>query len=275
MQTADTTGAAMSSASESRPGSARAPFICVPLYIYPAPGAWGPLVRAARERPGARFQVIVNPGNGPGDAPLPDANYVAAVRELAALPNVKVLGYVHVTYGKRDAADVRADIEKYAAWERLDGGGGMRVDGIFFDEAPAEFAMLGYISNLSRFARKTLREANGKRGSVMLNPGVVVPRAFYDVADYVVAFEQAHSHWRRTRDEFVDAVGLGIAAKTVVMVHSCHVGNRGVESLACEVRDAGVAGQFVTEQMDGGYSKWSSWWDHYVGFVCPDGAEGH
>lgn len=249
----------------------RAPFICVPLYIYPAPGAWGPLVRAARDRPEARFHAIINPCNGPGEGELPDENYVNAVRELAALPNVKVLGYVHVTYGKRNSQDVKGDIEKFAAWRSRDDG--LRVDGIFFDEAPAEAAMIAYTGDVSKHAKRSLKVANGRRGIVMLNPGVVVPRIYYDMADYVVAFEQAHGHWKSTKSEFLEAMDNGQAAKTVVMVHSCRSGNRGVEELARGFKEKGIRGQYITEQMEGGYSKWSSWWDRYVDSVFSDAAE--
>lgn len=265
---------APSSASDSRTSSpanaaGASPFICVPLYIYPGPGAWAPLVRAARARPDALFHAVVNPCNGPGGDELPDENYVMAVRELAALPNVKVLGYVHVTYGKRDPHEVKRDVQRYAAWRGVDGG--LRVDGVFFDEAPAEVGMVGYMADVSRCARRGLRAANGKRGIVMLNPGVVVPRVYYDFADYIVAFEQALGHWNNVKSEFMEAMTGGVAAKTVVMVHSCRSGEERLEELACEFRDAGILGQYVTEQMEGGYSKWSSWWDRYVQLVFPDG----
>ncbi|KAL2109582.1 hypothetical protein VUR80DRAFT_2290 [Thermomyces stellatus] len=245
-----------------------APFICVPLYIYPAPGAWGPLVRAARDRPEARFHAIVNPRNGPGEGELPDENYVKAVRELSALPNVKVLGYVHVTYGRRDAQEVRSDVDRFAAWRGHDEC--LKIDGIFFDEAPAEVGMMAYMADASRHAKRSLKEANGRRGIVMLNPGVVVPRSYYDIADFVVAFEQAHRHWKATRADFLEAIDYGMAAKTVVMVHSCRSGNRGLEELARGFKERGIRGQYVTEQMEGGYSKWSSWWDRYVDFVFSD-----
>lgn len=252
------------------PGSPRErpkSFICVPLYIYPGPAAWEPLVAAARARPGAVFHAIVNPHNGPGEGELPDENYVAALRELAALGNVRVIGYVHVTYGKREAGEVEADIEKYAAWRGLDPG--LRVDGIFFDEAPSGEDMLGYIAGLTRAARRGLREANGEDGLVLLNPGVVVPRAYYDLADYIVAFEQAHGHWGEVRGEFMRSVEKRMRAKTVVMVHSCGVEEADLADLARGFRKEGILGQYVTKQMEGGYSEWPPWWDSYVEAVFP------
>ncbi|SPO01408.1 uncharacterized protein DNG_04084 [Cephalotrichum gorgonifer] len=258
-----------------------APFICIPLYIYPGPGAWDPLILAARARPSSHFHAIVNPHNGPGASPLPDANYVSALRALSALPNVTVLGYVHVTYGKRDAADVRRDVEAYGAWRGLDAG--LRIDGIFFDEAPAERGMLGYMADVSRCAKRSLTAAaadlaaGDKEGIVMLNPGVVVPREYYDMADFVVAFEQAHGHWGSVGGEFLGAVDAAMRAKTVVMVHSCRVGDGDLERLARRFRGEGIRGQYVTAQMHGGYSEWPSWWDRYVEFVFPGSgvASGH
>lgn len=96
------------------------PFILVPLYIYPAPGAWDPLYTAAARHAdaGLDFYAIVNPDNGPGTAAkLPDANYVAALERLTALPNVRVIGYVHCSYGLREADEIVRDVERYAGWE--------------------------------------------------------------------------------------------------------------------------------------------------------------
>lgn len=93
------------------------PFILLPLYIYPGPGAWDPLYSAADAHPELEFWVIVNPANGPGAGALPDANYVDALVRLTALQNVKVIGYVHCSYGKRLAEDIVADVEAYGRWE--------------------------------------------------------------------------------------------------------------------------------------------------------------
>lgn len=101
------------------------PFVLVPLYIYPAPGAWDPLFAAAEARPELDFWVVANPANGPGDGALPDANYVRELARLTALRNVKVVGYVHCSYGQRAAEDIVADVEAYGRWE-----GEMSVRGV-------------------------------------------------------------------------------------------------------------------------------------------------
>lgn len=98
------------------PHSSR-PFILVPLYIYPAPGAWDPLYTAADAHPELDFYVVVNPSNGPGDGVLPDANYAVALGRLTASRNVKVVGYVHCSYGNRAAEAIVEDVERYRGWE--------------------------------------------------------------------------------------------------------------------------------------------------------------
>lgn len=93
------------------------PFILLPLYIYPAPGAWQPLYDAADAHPELDFWVVINPANGPGEGPLPDANYVEALARMTAQANIKVIGYVHCSYGVRVTEDIVADIEAYGRWE--------------------------------------------------------------------------------------------------------------------------------------------------------------
>lgn len=93
------------------------PFVLLPLYIYPAPGAWRPLWEAADAHPELDFWVVVNPANGPGEGPLPDANYVEALARMTARANVRVIGYVHCSYGARVTEDIVADIEAYGRWE--------------------------------------------------------------------------------------------------------------------------------------------------------------
>lgn len=96
------------------PGSK--PFVLVPLYIYPFPTAWDPLYLAVDTHPELDFLVVVNPGSGPGPGVLPDANYIEALARLTAAPNVKVIGYVHCSYGKRLLDQLVADVSAYRGW---------------------------------------------------------------------------------------------------------------------------------------------------------------
>jgi spherulation-specific family 4 protein len=136
--------------------------------------AYGPpQTIAALARTSARPRlVVVNPSNGPGAEP--DAGYGDAVR-AARRAGARVLGYVPTTYGVRPAADIARDVDRYAAW--------YRVDGVFFDEAAHAAALVPYYAGLARQAR-----ARGAR-LVVLNPGVVPAPGYFDVADVVVTYE--------------------------------------------------------------------------------------
>ena len=81
----------------------------------------------------------MNPHNGPGDHSIPDANYIRELPRLAAFDNVQLLGYVHVTYTKRDLGQVLQDVAVYSAWAESSGVGGLAVNGIFVDETPNSF----------------------------------------------------------------------------------------------------------------------------------------
>lgn len=92
------------------------PFVLVPLYIYPFPTAWEPLYVAVDSHPELDFLVVVNPNSGPGPDILPDANYIEALARLTAAPNVKVIGYVHCSYGKRLLDELVVEVSAYRGW---------------------------------------------------------------------------------------------------------------------------------------------------------------
>lgn len=116
--------------------------------------------------------IIINPASGPGAGA--HSRYRDAARAAQAA-GAQVLGYVPTGYGSRDASEIRADIDRYEAW--------YEVDGIFLDEASSDDEQLGHYRSLSRAVR-----ASGKR-LVVLNPGVVPARGYFDIADIVVTFE--------------------------------------------------------------------------------------
>lgn len=67
---------------------------------------------------------------------MPDENYQREIPRLACHANVKVVGYVHTTWAKRDLALVFKDIEKYAQWPERSGIPHLKVSGVFVDETP-------------------------------------------------------------------------------------------------------------------------------------------
>jgi hypothetical protein len=115
--------------------------------------------------------TIVNPSNGPGAAAQPAyRRAIAAERRAGA----DVLGYVHTGYGARDPTAVLADVQRYRSW--------YGIDGVFLDEVGHTDAQLAYYRSIA-----TPLRASGER--VVLNPGVVPARGYFDIADVVVTYE--------------------------------------------------------------------------------------
>ncbi|KFG84751.1 hypothetical protein MANI_010276 [Metarhizium anisopliae] len=249
------------------------PFLIVPLYMYPLPTAWEPLLGAARTHPEVRFVAIVNPNSGPGPDALPDASYLAALDAMHAIPNICAVGYVYCSYGKRPAADVRGDIDRYARWNQH---AAIALGGIFFDEMPSDLAHLAYMAGLAEHVKTTWRQETGRGdGLVIYNPGVVVPRPFFAHPDYVVVFEQSHRHWDQ------DAAGqqrLRLAAdevrcKTAAVVHSSRVQGGQVRDLTRGLLACGLAGIYVTDEQDGGYTQWPAVWTELTAAVAAECSE--
>jgi Spherulation-specific family 4 len=159
-----------------RGGTCRAALI--PAYVLPHELA---ALAVSARRP---QMVIVNPDSGPGAGE--GHAYGKAVRTLQAA-GIRVLGYVPTTYGARPLADVLADVRRYLAW--------YGVDGIFFDEASANAALLPYYRAASRQARGDARRV------VVLNPGVPPAAGYFDVADVVVTFEGPYAGYARAMAE--------------------------------------------------------------------------
>lgn len=123
--------------------------------------------------------LVVNPASGPGGAP--DAGFRRAI-SAARADGARTLGYVPTDWGARPRAAVDADIERFRAW--------YGVDGIFLDEAAHGEDRLEHYRALAADARSA-----GAR-VVVLNPGVVPAREYFDVADVVVVFEGAYADYR-------------------------------------------------------------------------------
>lgn len=194
--------------------------IVIPLYIYPSPGAWDPLIRTAKANPLVPFVAIVNPNNGPGNTVLPDACYQSALAELCTIPNITLLGYVHCVWCKRDSPEIESDIDTYACWA-AESQGRFGVAGIFIDEAPWDPCHRPYMSNLAQYIRKTFEEETGTPGLVCYNPGVVVDQGYLEDCDLAVVFEQSHKEWYAyfLRKGLVQ-IPYNLRSKCVAMVHS-------------------------------------------------------
>ncbi len=150
--------------------------MAIPAYFYPG----APWTRMTAT-PGVGVAVM-NPDSGPGTARNRD--YVAAVASARAA-GIKVVGYVHTSYGARRAAVVLREIATYARW--------YGVDGIFLDEVASEAATAGYY-------RPMVDAIRASAGSlVVLNPGTFPAEEYMALGDVVMVFEGTYDEYRRLR----------------------------------------------------------------------------
>ena len=155
--------------------------LLVPLYTYPADvdanPAYTKLIDLKRAHETVPVWVIVNPASGPGEKA--DANYTTAIDRLTGAGCV-VIGYVTTGYGKRAAADVKKDVDRWLTLYP-------RVKGIFFDEMTYEDtdSAAKHQSALSEYAH-----AAGCWPTVG-NPGADTPTRYFaaNAADVIVVHE--------------------------------------------------------------------------------------
>ncbi|AEO56670.1 hypothetical protein MYCTH_2301831 [Thermothelomyces thermophilus ATCC 42464] len=239
--------------------TAMATDLLLPLYQYPAStgGAWDPIKAALAANPSVTATIIINPNNGPGDANqgIDDPQYVAGTKALAALPNVRLIGYVHTStdWGATRCnvpwSSITADIRKWSTWVDR----GVPIGGIFIDEAPADTSndCVNYMRNLTTFIRTdpALR-FGGSNAFVVYNPGGTGPSlpAYYDLQpNLIVALEtcftvperagedydqcpraggyEPYDHagpGRSIDDVLFPAAGAANAPRTAVLVHGFH-----------------------------------------------------
>jgi hypothetical protein len=117
--------------------------VLMPLYLYPTKvngrSNWQPLADAAAKVP---VVAIVNPNNGPGGKP--NSDYVAAM-ELLQKAGVKSIGYVATDYGKRSWEKVKADIDLYDQY--------FKVQGIFLDEGASDAKHHDHYAKIYKYIR--------------------------------------------------------------------------------------------------------------------------
>lgn len=146
----------------------------IPAYFYP--GALWNQATAAASTVGT---MVMNPASGPGLSQNTD--YVAAVNNAKAA-GIKVIGYVHTSYGARDAAVVKSEIDAYKSW--------YGVSGIFLDEVSSDAALLPYYQDLANYIRASVGTF------VALNPGTIPAQGYMNVGDTVVVFEGTYNTYK-------------------------------------------------------------------------------
>ncbi len=150
--------------------------ILVPAYFYPvANSPWTRLIAMAGKTPAGTINAIANLNNGPDSGQAADiAPYQQVISGLRAKGG-RVFGYVYTSYGTRDAAAVKADID---LWYSRYG-----VDGIFLDEQANTPEAFGYYRNLHDYIAYT------RGGLVIGNPGVATIESYMEANDVTCVFE--------------------------------------------------------------------------------------
>lgn len=90
----------------------------IPLYTYTTDPTWSTLTNVKDIHPNVPIVAIINPSNGPGNAP--DSNFVNGINKLRA-HGITVIGYVPIDYGSRSLALAAEDIGKYHSWYDVNG----------------------------------------------------------------------------------------------------------------------------------------------------------
>lgn len=174
----------------------------LPLYVYPSPGAWNEVYEAIEKNPRLEFQIVLNPDTGPGsNASIGyDSNWINATATLNSYPNARVFGYVHLLDGNETTDAVVANISTWRAWgdyaqaaasttvaaagSSYNASNNISVQGIFFDETPANNT--AYMQVLADAARDAL----GAGAQLIFNPGRAVPDPrYFSLADHVIVSE--------------------------------------------------------------------------------------
>lgn len=158
--------------------------VLIPLYSYPSwyqPSSyiWDDVGRAGSRVP---TTAIINPDNGPGPG-FPNSDYSHGMADLASA-GVKIVGYVYTSYGARDLATVKSDIDQYT--------NSPLVTGIFLDEAASATNQLAYYQDLYAYIH-----ARTNFMTVILNPGTQTTPEYLtqSAADTAVIFESG-TGWR-------------------------------------------------------------------------------
>lgn len=238
------------------------PFVLLPLYLYPTPGAWDTYYSSISSHPDLQFTVVVNPNSGPGSVSMtqqvPDSNWIAAIATLNSYANVRTIGYVHTSEATRALTDVEADISVYANWASYTEAD-IAVDGIFFDEAPSTYttADFTYMSTAASSARTAFTSVTGD-GFLVFNPGTTVDSRYFALANSIVVFEDYYSAYSTAA---LAAVPTQYVDQSSFLIHDFNGSTSAQQTTINQIQAAGIQGLFITTSPS--YSAISSLWPQF------------
>jgi hypothetical protein len=159
--------------------------ILLPLYSYPNwyhPDRYlWTQVAAAADR--VEITAIINPNNGPGG--MPNSDYQQGIADLQQ-GGVKLVGYIHTSYGNRNLAAIERDLDTYGKYFDL--------DGIFVDEVTTNRHQINYNHHIDRYIKSHL-----KLKQTILNPGTTIDENYLAqaIGDTIVLFENDLLAWEK------------------------------------------------------------------------------
>jgi hypothetical protein len=145
----------------------------IPLYTSPSDPSWSAVAAAKAAHPAVPVLAVINPSNGPGGAATPA--YSAGIAKLASA-GVKVIGYVHTSWGGRPAAELQSEMSQWKSWYPS-------VSGIFFDEMANQAGKESYYAGLTSYAK-----SNGFDFTIG-NPGSDSSATYVGTEDVILIYE--------------------------------------------------------------------------------------
>ena len=232
-------------------------FILVPLYSYPfaSASAWSNVTAAIRAYPHVKWQVIIDPGNGPNITGCPtDTDYIDAISIMNSYPNVMTLGYVDTSYTNRSYSAVIQDIDTYASWWNCnEGGKNVSIDGIFFDDVNnnGSSAVNTYMKNASSYA---YAQVPSDVTPVIFNPGALAPTQLFTYCTTMVEFENLYSLYNNVTT--IKTIPSGYRAQSAILVTNTPETNAPIASLVHTMASYGIEAVYFTTDKDPAYQKY-------------------
>jgi hypothetical protein len=155
------------------------PLYSYPNWYYPDRYLWTQVAAVAGL---VEIVAIINPENGPGGGP-PNTDYQRGIADLRRA-GIKLVGYIHTDYGRRQLQSVKTDIDIYARH--------FEVDGIFIDEVSTDPDRFGYNRQIDRYAKSYPRLQQ-----TILNPGTTIDENYlrHGIGDTIAIFENDRIAW--------------------------------------------------------------------------------
>ncbi|KAK6502732.1 hypothetical protein TWF506_003307 [Arthrobotrys conoides] len=149
--------------------------IIIPAYFGPEDTtSWGKVISQIKKFHNVLgFTIIINPSNGPGTTDEV-TRYATLIESLAKFSNVKIIGYVHQSWGNRD---ITSDVDTWLSY--FPG----KLDGFFLDEMPSIKSVknLSAVQNNNAYIKKKSSSNFRSKNSPLIvqNPGTEVDANFY------------------------------------------------------------------------------------------------